>query len=148
MSGCTPTLGDIVSALQTELERVAGAAAVIIPPGGDAAPDAGEVLALHAVNPGAVSVAELGGRGALSVMKGTYSVNLSYPADSPSRAEEAWNLAQRLMTAFRREEFSAGAGALNTDEPFTTNVGKTSDGRMSLLVTVPWWAWTGAEEGE
>ncbi len=148
MSERTPTLVEIVSALQTGMAAAVGDSAVIIPPGGDAIPEAGEILVLHSVNPGAVSAAELGGKDALAVMKGVYVITLSYPANNEQRTAGAWNLAWQLITEFWRKELVAGQGALNTDEPFATNVGKTSDGRMSLLVTVPWWAWTGSEEGE
>lgn len=52
------------------------------------------------------------------------------------------------MSAFRLEELPAGPCTVNVDEPYTTNVGTAPDGRMSMLVTVPWWTWTGGDEGE
>lgn len=148
MSERTPTLAEIGSALRVKMAEAVGNAAVIIPPNEDGDPDAGAILVLHSVNPGAVSTAELGGRDGLSVMDGVYSVNLSYPKDSLPRANEAWDLAQKLMTAFRLEELPAGPCVVNIDEPYTTNVGATPDGRMSMLVTVPWWTWTGGDKGE
>ena len=148
MSEHTPTLAEIGSALRVRMAEIIGDAAVIIPPNEDGAPDVGEILALHTVNPGAVSPAELGGRMGLSVMNGVYSINLSYPKGSLERANEAWALAQKLMSAFRLEELPAGPCAVNVDEPYATNVGATPDGRMSMLVTVPWWTWTGGDEGE
>ena len=77
-----------------------------------------------------------------------YYINLSYPKDSLSRENEALDLAQKLMTAFRLKELPAGSCWVNTDEPYTTNVGATPDGRVSILVTVRWWTWTGGDEGE
>ena len=144
----TPTLAEIGSALRVRMAETVGDAAVIIPPNEDGDPDAGEILVLHTVNPGKASPAELGGRMGLSVMNGVYSINLSYPKGSLERANEAWTLAQRLMSAFRLEELPAGPCTVNVDEPYTTNVGTAPDGRMSMLVTVPWWTWTGGDEGE
>ncbi|WP_304736515.1 hypothetical protein [uncultured Desulfovibrio sp.] len=148
MSEQTPTFAQIGSALRVKMAEVVGDAAVILPPNEDGNPDAGEILVLHSINPGGVSTAELGGRDGLSMMSGVYSVNLSYPKDSLERANEAWTLAQRLMSAFRLRDLSAGECAVYVDEPYVTNVGTTPDGRMSLLVTVPWWTWAGADEGE
>lgn len=148
MSEQTPTFAQIGSALRVKMAEVVGDAAVILPPNEDANPDAGEILVIHAVNPGAVSTAELGGRQGLSIMNGVYSINLSYPRDNLERANEAWDLAWKLVSAFRLEELPAGPCDVDIDEPFTTNVGSTPDGRMSLLVTVPWWAWTGGDKGE
>ena len=148
MSEHTPTLAEIGSALRVRMAEIIGDAAVIIPPNEDGDPDAGEILVLHTVNPGAVSPAELGGRMGLSVMNGVYSINLSYPKGSLERANEAWALAQKLMSAFRLEYLPAGPCTVNVDEPYATNVGATPDGRMSMLVTVPWWTWTGGDEGE
>lgn len=148
MSEQTPTLAEIGSALRVKMAETVGNDAVIIPPNEDGNPDAGEILVLHSVNPGAVSTAELGGRDGLSVMDGVYSINLSYPKGSLPRANEAWDLAQRLMSAYRLEDLPAGACAVHIKEPEFTNVGTTPDGRMSMLVTVPWWTWTGGDEGE
>ena len=103
MSERTPTLAEIGSALRVRMAETVGDAAVIIPPNEDGDPDAGEILVLHTVNPGKASPAELGGRMGLSVMNGVYSINLSYPKGSLERANEAWTLAQRLMSAFRLE---------------------------------------------
>lgn len=147
MSERTPTLAEIGSALRVKMAETVGDAAVIIPPNEDGNPDAGEILVLHSVNPGAVSTAELG-PGGLSTMDGGYYINLSYPKDSLSRENEALDLAQKLMTAFRLKELPAGSCWVNTDEPYTTNVGATPDGRVSILVTVRWWTWTGGDEGE
>lgn len=148
MSEHTPTLAEIGSALRVMMMQTVRDSAVIIPPNEDGNPDAGEILVLHSVNPGTVSTAELGGRDGLSVMDGVYSINLSYPKDSLDRANQTWDLAQRLMRAYRLEDLPAGACAVHIDEPYTTNVGATPDGRMSMLVTVPWWTWTGGDEGE
>lgn len=92
MSERTPTLAEIGSALRVKMAETVGNDAVIIPPNEDGNPDAGEILVLHSVNPGAVSTAELGGRGGLSVMDGVYSVNLSYPKDSLARANQVWEM--------------------------------------------------------
>lgn len=148
MSEHTPTLAEIGSALRVMMMQTVRDSAVIIPPNEDGNPDAGEILVLHSVNPGTVSTAELGGRDGLSIMDGVYSINLSYPKDSLDRANQTWDLAQRLMRAYRLEDLPAGACAVHIDEPYTTNVGATPDGRMSMLVTVPWWTWTGGDEGE
>lgn len=148
MSEQTPTLAEIGSALRVKMAETVRNDAVIIPPNEDGNPDAGEILVLHSVNPGAVSTAELGGRDGLSIMDGVYSINLSYPKDSLERANEAWELSQRLMNAYRLEDLPAGECAVHIDEPYTTNVGATPDGRMSMLVTVPWWTWTGGDKGE
>lgn len=149
MSEQTPTLAEIGSALRLKMTQTVRDSAVIIPPNEDGNPDAGEILVLHSVNPGAVSTVELGGRDGLAIMDGTYSINLSYPKGSLNHTNQALDLAQRLMTAYRLKELPAGACAVvHIKEPRTTDVGATPDGRMSMLVTVPWWTWTGGDKGE
>lgn len=143
MSERTPTLAETGSALRVKMAEIVGDAAVIIPPNEDGDPDVGDILVLHSVNPGIVTMGELGGPEGLSVMNGVYSINLSYPRGSLPRANEAWELAQKLSSAFRRSTLPAGACCIMVDEPYITNVGNTPDGRMSILVTVPWWAWVG-----
>lgn len=52
------------------------------------------------------------------------------------------------MSAYRLEDLPAGVCTVHINEPYSTNVGATPDGRMSMLVTIPWWTWTGGDEGE
>lgn len=143
----TPTLAEIGSVLRTLMFKTVGKSAVVLEPGADTNPDIRDILLIHAVNPGTVSGAEMGGSEALSIQYGVYTITLSYPKgkkESLDKSNVAWELAQKLTQAFYRQDLETVGGCrVMIDEPYTTNVGTTPDGRLALSVTVPWHTWTG-----
>lgn len=143
----TATLAEIGSVLRTLMVKTVGKSAVVLEPGVDGNPDVKDVLVIHAVNPGTVTGAEMGGSEALSIQYGVYNITLSYPKgkkESLDKANISWDLSQKLMQSFYRQDLETSGGCrIMTDEPYTTNVGSTSDGRLAISVTVPWHSWTG-----
>ena len=151
-----PTISEIGTALRTKLANVVGSDAVILAESEDATPDLKGPLIIQSVNPGIVMPGELGGRAGVSRQTGVFSVTISYGRSTANGKATTWDLAQNITDAFRREVLPAGKDChVNIEEPWITNIGSgsamyghslsSSTGRMSLLVTIPWWTWTGGE---
>lgn len=143
----TATLAEIGSVLRTLMVKTVGKEAYVLNQGEEDKPDLKNILVIHAVNPGTVTGAEMGGSEALSVQYGVYNITLSYPEGKKGNLDKAnisWDLAQKIMKAFYRQDLETSGGCrIMTDEPYTTNVGATPDGRLAISVTVPWHSWTG-----
>lgn len=67
---------------------------------------------------------------------GLYLVDIFAP--SPLCAADAWNMAARLETAFRRVALEG----VQTQDPHTENRGLDAADNLFIRVTVPWWAWS------
>lgn len=143
----TATLAEIGSVLRTLMVKTVGKDAYVLNQGEEDKPDLKNILVIHAVSPGMVTGAELGGSEALSVQYGVLKITLSYQRGKKgnlSKENISWDLAQKLMQAFYRQDLeTTGACLVRTDEPYTTNVGATPDGRLAISVIVPWHTWTG-----
>lgn len=149
----TPDLFAIRVTLETALfaclaEEQAQGNVYIVQPGTEASPDLKKIQVIHAVNPGNVQDGELGQQGVCPRL-GVYTIMLSVPADDTARLAKAWQLCDAIERAFFRADLPIEDSCQNVmcGEPYTTNVG-TQDKRLALSVTVPWWAWTGGQEGE
>ena len=143
----TATLTDIGIACRTLMAATIAGRAVILSESDDSDPNARDIFVINAVQPGDVDTGELGGRAGIAVQNGVFLLNLSYIRNDSAIKADAEELAQDLVDAFRRADLNAPSGAcVYCKEPYITNVGTTPDDRMSLLVSVPWWAWTGGKK--
>lgn len=143
----TATLTDIGIACRTLMATTIAGRAVILSESDDSDPNARDIFVINAVQPGDVDTGELGGRAGIAVQNGVFLLNLSYIRNDSTIKADAEELAQDLVDAFRRADLTAPSGAcVYCKEPYITNVGITPDDRMSLLVSVPWWAWTGGKK--
>lgn len=143
----TATLTDIGIACRTLMASTIAGRAVILSESDDSDPNARDIFVVNAVQPGNVDTGELGGRAGLAVQNGVFLLNLSYIRNDSTTKADAEELAQDLVDAFRRADLTApSGGCVYCKEPYITNAGAAEDGRMSLLVSVPWWAWTGGKE--
>ena len=121
--------------------------AVILSESDDSDQNAREIFVVNAVQPGDVDTGELGGRAGIAVQNGVFLMTLSYIRNDSAIKADAEELAQDLVDAFRRADLTApSGGCVYCKEPYITNAGAAEDGRMSLLVSVPWWAWTGGKK--
>jgi hypothetical protein len=141
-----PTISEIAVALRVKLAEIVNEDAEILSAFDDKAADVGKIFVVQIVNPGKGESGELGGRQGLSVQRGVYTVTVSYRMADIGQRTAAWDLAQRIADGFRRESLPAGCCHVNIDDPWMTNAGQSGDKRLNLLVTVPWWAWTGGQD--
>ncbi len=123
---------------------------IIVQPGEDIRPDLDRIQVIHSVNPGAVLDGEMGGRQGVCPREGVYVITLSSPPNDTGRLAEAWKLAGVIEDAFYREDLPVAGTecAVSCEEPYTTNVGETTDKRLALSVSIPWWIWAGGHEGD
>ena len=143
----TATLTDIGIACRTLMAATIAGRAVILSESDDSDPNAREIFVINAVQPGDVDTGELGGRAGIAVQNGVFLLNLSYIRNDSAIKADAEELAQDLVDAFRRADLNAPSGAcVYCKEPYSTNVAAAPDDRMSLLVSGPWWAWTGGKK--
>ena len=143
----TATLTDIGIACRTLMAATIAGRAVILSESDDSDPNAREIFVINAVQPSDVDTGELGGRAGIAVQNGVFLLNLSYIRNDSAIKADAEKLAQDLVDAFRRSDLTAPSGAcVYCKEPYITNIGTTPDDRMSLMVSVPWWAWTGGKK--
>lgn len=144
-----PTLSEINAALRvvvSETVKPYSAQLIVVPEVQESDPDAAKILVLQAFKPEMVSGAELGGRVGLSQMDGNYLITMSVRKGDKAKMDLAWTIAWALKESFRMRELPVSSGTpFWTGDPYITNPGITPDNRMSLLVTVPWVAWTGGE---
>ena len=141
------TLNEIGIAFRTFMVDTIADRAVVLSEFEDCNPDAREIFVLSSVQPGNVDPGELGGRDGISVQNGVFLLNLSFARNDIAIKKKSEELAQDLANAFYRVDLITPSGAcVFCKEPYLTNVGTTPDGRMSLLVSVPWWAWTGGKK--
>lgn len=141
------TLNEIGIAFRTFMVDTVADRAVVLSESEDCNLDAREIFVLNSVQPGNVTPGELGGRDGIAVQNGVFLLNLSFSRNDTAIKTKAEELAQDLANAFYRVELIAPSGAcIFCKEPYLTNVGATPDDRMSLLVSVPWWAWTGGKK--
>jgi hypothetical protein len=145
-----PSLSAINTALRAVMVSTVqaySADVTIVPETQEADPDAAKILILQSFRPEIVTGAELGGRYGNARRSGNYLVTLSSPKGDRIKMQKAWEVSDKLAEAFRALELvCAGGGVVYTNEPYITNAGTAPDERNSLLVTVPWVAWTGGEE--
>lgn len=143
----TATLTDIGIACRTLMASTIAGRAVILSESDDSDQNAREIFVVNAVQPGDVDTGELGGRAGIAVQNGVFLMTLSYIRNDSAIKADAEELAQDLVDAFRRADLTApSGGCVYCKEPYITNAGAAEDGRMSLLVSVPWWAWTGGKK--
>lgn len=143
----TATLTDIGIACRTLMASTIAGRAVILSESDDSDPNARDIFVINAVQPGDVDTGELGGRAGIAVQNGIFLMTLSYIRNDSAIKADAEELAQDLVDAFRRADLTAPSrGCVYCKEPYITNAGAAEDGRMSLLVSVPWWAWTGGKK--
>lgn len=144
-----PSLSEINAALRAvmvETVKPFSSHIIIVPEVQEADPDTAKILILQSFKPEIVSGAELGGRAGHSRRGGNYLITLSVPKGDKVKMDQAWAISGDLEANFRMLELSSPNGAMFwTDDPYISNSGITPDNRMSLLVTVPWVAWTGGE---
>ena len=120
---------------------------VFVQPADEMASDLKKIQVIHAVNPGDTQEGELGCLGVFPRVGG-YTVTLSCPADNTKTLAEGWKLCSVLENYFCRKDIPiSDACEVMCDEPYTTNVGE-QDSRLALSVTIPWWVWSGRQEGE
>ena len=144
-----PTFSDVSACLRIAMAAaLQGEDVVYLPPDKTADPDIRKILVMHKVSPGRPESGELGGRLGLAAQPGSFAVTFSFPSDDLAIAGQAAELAEQTARHFYRQNLETPAGCrVLCGETYITNAGQTPDSRISLLVTVPYWTWTGGLDG-